>query len=157
MILCKKANNKGADQTAQMRRLVCACVVPKPPKTGFLASRPKYERVCKFVTEIKKKYPVTNFPNVTRFFHLFQIYSHLAFVKKKIFGFMLWATSPTNNYKYRFELTRVHFKTLFIFIGWLTQLRCILKPTANWSLFKLIISDQTLMKLKWFFAYICAF
>ena len=33
-------NNKGADQTARMRRLVCACVVRKPPKTGFLASRP---------------------------------------------------------------------------------------------------------------------
>ena len=37
----KKANNKGADQTARMRRLVCACVVRKPPKTGFLATRPK--------------------------------------------------------------------------------------------------------------------
>ena len=36
----QKANNKGADQTLWMRRLVCACVVPKPPKTGFLASRP---------------------------------------------------------------------------------------------------------------------
>ena len=35
-----KVNNKGADQTAQMRRLVCACVVHKSPKTGFLASRP---------------------------------------------------------------------------------------------------------------------
>ena len=35
-----KANNKGADQTAWMRRLVCACVVRKPPKTGFLALRP---------------------------------------------------------------------------------------------------------------------
>ena len=33
-------NNKGADQTAQMRRLVCTCVVRKPSKTGFLASRP---------------------------------------------------------------------------------------------------------------------
>ena len=31
--------NKGADQTAQMRRLVCTCVVRKSPKTGFLASR----------------------------------------------------------------------------------------------------------------------
>ena len=39
MILSKK-QKKGADQTAQMRRLVCACVVHKPPKTGFLASRP---------------------------------------------------------------------------------------------------------------------
>ena len=36
----QKANNEGADQTARMRRLVCACVVRKPPKTGFLASRP---------------------------------------------------------------------------------------------------------------------
>ena len=33
-------NNKGADQTARMRRLVCACVVCKPLKTGFLALRP---------------------------------------------------------------------------------------------------------------------
>ena len=33
---------KGADQTAQMRRLVCACVFRKPPKTGFLASRSIY-------------------------------------------------------------------------------------------------------------------
>ena len=39
MILPKIANNKGADQTARMRRLVCASVVRKPPKTGFLASR----------------------------------------------------------------------------------------------------------------------
>ena len=31
----QKVNNKGADQTARMRRLVCACVVRKPPKTGF--------------------------------------------------------------------------------------------------------------------------
>ena len=38
-ILSKK-QKKGADQTARMRRLVCACVVHKPPKTGFLASRP---------------------------------------------------------------------------------------------------------------------
>ena len=33
-------NNKGADQTVGMRRLVCAFVVRKPPKTGFLAARP---------------------------------------------------------------------------------------------------------------------
>ena len=38
----QKANNKGVDQTARMRRLVCACVVRKPSKTGFLASRPKF-------------------------------------------------------------------------------------------------------------------
>ena len=35
-----KANNKGADQTARMHKLVCACVVRKPPKTGFLARVP---------------------------------------------------------------------------------------------------------------------
>ena len=33
------ANNIGADQSALMRRLVCAFVVGQPPKTGFLASR----------------------------------------------------------------------------------------------------------------------
>ena len=38
----QKAKNKGADQTARMYRLVCACVVCKPSKTGFLASRPIY-------------------------------------------------------------------------------------------------------------------
>ena len=32
----QKANNKGTDQTARMCRLVCACVVRSPPKTGFL-------------------------------------------------------------------------------------------------------------------------
>ena len=37
----QNGNNKGAGQTARMRRLVCACVVRKPPKTGFLASRPR--------------------------------------------------------------------------------------------------------------------
>ena len=34
-------NNKGADQNGQMCRLVCAFVVNKPSKTGFLWSRPK--------------------------------------------------------------------------------------------------------------------
>ena len=38
----QNAKNKGADQTARMRRLVCAFVVRKPPKTGFLATRPNY-------------------------------------------------------------------------------------------------------------------
>ena len=32
--------NKGADQTAQMRKLVRPFVVRKPPKTVFLATRP---------------------------------------------------------------------------------------------------------------------
>ena len=34
-------NNKGADQTALMRKLVCVFVVCNPLKTGFLAMRPK--------------------------------------------------------------------------------------------------------------------
>ena len=46
MILSKKANNKGADQTERMRRLVCTCVVRKPPKTDFLAPRPSYSLLC---------------------------------------------------------------------------------------------------------------
>ena len=36
----QKTNNKGADQTAHMCRLVCAFVVRKPLKTDFLTSRP---------------------------------------------------------------------------------------------------------------------
>ena len=36
----QQANNKGADQTAQMCRLVCTFVVSNPSKTGFLASWP---------------------------------------------------------------------------------------------------------------------
>ena len=42
MMLSKTTKNKGTDQTARMRRLVCAFFVrtPPPPKAGFLASRP---------------------------------------------------------------------------------------------------------------------
>ena len=37
----ENANDKGDDQSVRsMRMLVCAFVVRKPPKTGFLASRP---------------------------------------------------------------------------------------------------------------------
>ena len=35
-------NNKGADQNARLRKLVCAFDVSKPPNTGFLAPRPIY-------------------------------------------------------------------------------------------------------------------
>ena len=39
----ENANDKGADQSARsMRMLVCAFVVRKPPKTGFLVSRPSW-------------------------------------------------------------------------------------------------------------------
>ena len=34
------ANNKGADQTARMRRLVCACVVPKQQSHCFSGRGP---------------------------------------------------------------------------------------------------------------------
>ena len=51
MILFQKANNKGVDQTARMRRLVCAFAVHKPQKTGFLASRSNYlSRDMRFLT-----------------------------------------------------------------------------------------------------------
>ena len=43
MILSNKGITKATDQTVRMSRLVCAFVVRKPPKTGFLASRPTYE------------------------------------------------------------------------------------------------------------------
>ena len=34
------ANDKGADQTARMRRLICTFVVPNQEKSGFLVSMP---------------------------------------------------------------------------------------------------------------------
>ena len=43
----QNAINKGADQTARLRRLVSACVVREPPKTGFLATRPNFESCLK--------------------------------------------------------------------------------------------------------------
>ena len=55
MILYKKTNYKGADQTARMCRLVCACVVHKPPKTGFLTSRPKLYDIVKSYNLLLKK------------------------------------------------------------------------------------------------------
>ena len=40
MILSKKANNKGDDQSARMRRLVCTFVVRKPQRQVFLRRGP---------------------------------------------------------------------------------------------------------------------
>ena len=42
MISFQTANDEGADQTARMRRLVCAFVVRKPPKQA-LSRRGPYE------------------------------------------------------------------------------------------------------------------
>ena len=53
----QKANNKGAHQTARMRRLVCACVVRKPSMTGFLASRPNIIEYSMNEKEIKLQHP----------------------------------------------------------------------------------------------------
>ena len=50
-------NNKGADQTARMRRLVCVFGVRKPPKTVLLASRPICTCISLFI--IKKWTNVT--------------------------------------------------------------------------------------------------
>ena len=50
-------NNKGADQTAQMGRLVCAFVVRKPPKNAFLkahimlVNRAGIRELCVRITE----------------------------------------------------------------------------------------------------------
>ena len=41
-------NNRGADQTALMLRLVCTFVVRIPQKTSFLATRLKYLYVINF-------------------------------------------------------------------------------------------------------------
>ena len=55
-------NNKGTDQTAGIRRLGCVFVVCKPPKTGFLASRPILCNTIPFLTlkphnlYVKRKY-----------------------------------------------------------------------------------------------------
>ena len=40
MILSKKRKKNALNQSVRMRRLVCVFVVRKPPKAGFLASRP---------------------------------------------------------------------------------------------------------------------
>ena len=49
-------NNKGADQTARMRRLVCTCVVRTLTKTVFLASWPIYNArlMLHLIAQIKK-------------------------------------------------------------------------------------------------------
>ena len=51
----QKANNNGADQTAQMRRLVCAFVVCKPLKTGFLRRCLYYALLALARVEAKKR------------------------------------------------------------------------------------------------------
>ena len=45
-------NNKGADQSARMRRLVCAFVLPKPWKTGFLTMRPKFKKTMEKTSKL---------------------------------------------------------------------------------------------------------
>ena len=45
----KQTNNKGADQTARMRMLICALIVRKTPNTDFLAYcpfGPQREKTC---------------------------------------------------------------------------------------------------------------
>ena len=39
-------NDKGTDQSARMCRLVCAFVIRKPPKAGFLALRLNLSLIC---------------------------------------------------------------------------------------------------------------
>ena len=47
-----KVNNKGADQSVRMRRLICTFVVHKLLKTGFLAFRPIYANCHVFGVKI---------------------------------------------------------------------------------------------------------
>ena len=47
-----KTNNKGTNQTALMRSLVCTCVVRKLLNTGFLSSRPMLKRLSNVVAII---------------------------------------------------------------------------------------------------------
>ena len=54
MEICKKTNVKGTDQSVWMRRLVCAFVVLKPPKTGFLATRRIFTLMVVFSAKLKK-------------------------------------------------------------------------------------------------------
>ena len=46
MIFYKKTNNKGADRTARMRRLVCACVDRKTPEDRFSHVEAKFLLLC---------------------------------------------------------------------------------------------------------------
>ena len=41
----QKVNNKGADQTARMRRLVCDCVVKKKPRRQVFSRRGPYIKI----------------------------------------------------------------------------------------------------------------
>ena len=55
-----KTNNKGADQTARMRRLVCAFVVCKPPQDRVSRDKAQiynyYMPVCCIVKSITLRY-----------------------------------------------------------------------------------------------------
>ena len=53
-----KANNNGADQSARMRRLVCAFIVRKHPKTVFLEARPRC--IHKVMSDIRPPLPYLN-------------------------------------------------------------------------------------------------
>ena len=62
----QKVNNKGADQTARMRRLVCTLVVRTSPKTGFLATWP----ICFDALHLSQKIfigMIPHFPGLNQF------------------------------------------------------------------------------------------
>ena len=59
-------NNKGADQTAQISRLVCAFVVGKPLKTGFLESR----HICGLGGKLNSIQDIKPYMNGKRVWHI---------------------------------------------------------------------------------------
>ena len=81
MVHSKKANNKGADQTARMRRLVCACVVRKLPKDRFSRVEAQFyaevSQVITFKLSLKLVYVLAN--SVGRY-EMLQIMWHFIFV-----------------------------------------------------------------------------
>ena len=76
-----KANNKGADQTARMRRLVCACVVRKPPMTVFLATRP----ISKDITMIHFMYSCCLRANI-----MYGVHSQKHHTSKTCIRYLAW-------------------------------------------------------------------
>ena len=77
----QKANNKRPDQTALMRRLVCACVVCKPPEDRFLTLRP-ISSLIRFIYTHFSSLTLCKLGNFSWFCcHLLTFFSKLTFSK----------------------------------------------------------------------------
>ena len=58
----QEVNNKGADQFAQMRRMVCTFVIHKPRRQGFSRRGPYSQTVGVFFTHSKMNLEKTLMP-----------------------------------------------------------------------------------------------